>query len=59
MMASGSSSVEEIARRARAASLALQDVPTEKKDAALAAIKQLLAERRDEIIAANEKDMEV
>lgn len=59
MMASGMSSIEEIARRARAASLALQDVSTEKKNAALAATKALLAQRRVQIIEANEKDMEV
>lgn len=50
--------VRLIAQRARAASLQLQYVPTERKNAALAAIKDRLAARRQDIIAANLKDQE-
>ncbi|KAJ1933339.1 glutamate-5-semialdehyde dehydrogenase, partial [Linderina pennispora] len=51
-------SVEDIARAARSASNMLQTVSSAQKSAVLKRIKQVLAERRDEIIAANNEDKE-
>lgn len=58
-MMTSATSVIDIARRAREASLALQCLSTERKNDALHAIKQLLSERREAIEEANRKDLEV
>lgn len=59
LMMASATSVIEIAQRAREASLALQCLPTERKNDALRAIKQLLMDRREVIQEANKKDLEV
>jgi glutamate-5-semialdehyde dehydrogenase len=51
-------SVEQICREARLASRALARTPTGVKDAALAAIASALEERLEEILEANERDMQ-
>ena len=50
--------VLEIAQRARAASLELATVSTERKNAALERLAQLLEQSADEIVAANVRDVE-
>ena len=50
--------IQHIAETAKAASIRLAAVSTETKDKALAAIADALAERRDDIIAANTADLE-
>jgi len=52
----GNSSVETIARRARAAALQLAALPAESKNAALTAIGRKLEERREKILEANRAD---
>lgn len=54
-----SSSAETIARAAREAFEASQLVDPEKRNDALRSIRDVLKENKDEILAANEKDMEV
>ncbi|KAJ1950889.1 glutamate-5-semialdehyde dehydrogenase [Linderina macrospora] len=49
-------SVEDIARAARAASNMLQTVSSAQKSSVLKRIKEVLSERRDEIISANNQD---
>ncbi|GIU88443.1 MAG: gamma-glutamyl phosphate reductase [Acidimicrobiia bacterium] len=51
-------SVEELGRRARAASRVLATAPTPAKDAALATAADLLVERAADVLAANEADVE-
>ena len=51
-------SMKALAERARAASRVLSHAPTKQKDAALQAIAQALRERKDEILAANARDVE-
>ncbi|KAI8390976.1 glutamate-5-semialdehyde dehydrogenase [Radiomyces spectabilis] len=55
-MSISSSPVTDIARAARLASVSLQSVTNEQKNEALLRIKQVLAERKDEIFKANEED---
>ncbi|MEM7233124.1 MAG: gamma-glutamyl-phosphate reductase, partial [Planctomycetota bacterium] len=50
--------VDEVARRARAAALALAALSTEEKNRALAAVKTVFERRREEILAANAADQE-
>lgn len=50
---------EQIAKAAREAFEASQLVAAEERNVALVAIRQELQERKDEILAANEKDLEV
>src|SRR4051794_19137071 len=57
-MAAGAVAIEELGRRAKAASRTLATVPTEAKDAALVAAADLLVERSAEILAANAADVE-
>lgn len=52
-------SIEQLARDARLASVSLQSVTNEQKNEALLRIKQVLAERKDDIFKANEKDKQV
>ncbi|KAI8090301.1 glutamate-5-semialdehyde dehydrogenase [Gilbertella persicaria] len=54
-----STSVTEIARAARLASVNLQSVSNEQKNKALLKIKQVLGERREEIFKANEQDKKI
>ncbi len=56
---STSSPAEQIARAARAAFDASQLIDAAERDAALQAIKMELELSKDEILAANAKDMEV
>ena len=56
---STSSPAESIARAAREAFEASQLVDPEKRNDALRSIRDVLKENKDEILAANEKDMEV
>lgn len=51
-------SMEEVARRARLAALKLATLSTIAKDQALEAMREVLLERRDEILAANRDDKE-
>lgn len=50
---------EQIAKAAREAFEASQLVAAEERNVALVAIRQELQERKDEILAANEKDLQV
>jgi glutamate-5-semialdehyde dehydrogenase len=50
--------VDELGRRARAASRVLATAPTSAKDAALQAAAELLVERTDDLLAANAEDVE-
>ncbi|MFM7224306.1 MAG: hypothetical protein ACKO1Y_02560 [Actinomycetota bacterium] len=50
--------VEDLGRRARAASRVLATAPTGTKDAALLAAAELLLERADRIRAANDTDLD-
>ncbi|KAI8342467.1 glutamate-5-semialdehyde dehydrogenase [Chlamydoabsidia padenii] len=52
-------SVEQLARDARLASVSLQSVTNEQKNEALLRIKQVLAERKQDIFKANEKDKQL
>lgn len=52
-----SQQITTIAQRARAASLILATVPTEKKNAALQRLADLLTQNSDELLAANTKDL--
>ncbi|CAO3607196.1 unnamed protein product [Cunninghamella blakesleeana] len=52
-------SVEQLARDARLASVSLQAVTNEQKNEALLRIKQVLAERKEDIFKANEKDKQL
>lgn len=54
-----SNPVTDLARAARLASVSMQAVTNEQKNEALLRIKQVLAERKDEIAKANEKDKQV
>jgi len=54
-----SADVAAVARRARAAALALAPLPTARKDAALAAVRRLLEERRDIVLEANRDDQQL
>lgn len=54
-----STSLVEIARSARLASVSLQSITNEQKNEALLRIKQVLGERREEIFKANEEDKKV
>lgn len=56
---STSSPAETIARAAREAFEASQLVDPEKRNDALRSIRDVLKENKDEILTANEKDMEV
>ena len=56
---SSSSSAETIAISARRAFEASQLVDTSERNVALEAIKTVLEKRKDEVLAANKKDMEV
>ena len=56
---STSSSAETIAKAAREAFEASQFVDADKRNDALRAMREVLQENKDEILAANEKDMEV
>jgi glutamate-5-semialdehyde dehydrogenase len=56
---STSSPAETIARAAREAFEASQLVGPEKRNDALRSIRDVLKENKDEILVANEKDMEV
>jgi glutamate-5-semialdehyde dehydrogenase len=51
------SAIEELGRRARAASRVLATASTEAKDAALIAAADLLVERNDDLLAANAEDV--
>ncbi|KAI8081686.1 glutamate-5-semialdehyde dehydrogenase [Halteromyces radiatus] len=51
--------IEQLARDARLASVSLQSVTNEQKNEALLRIKQVLAERKQDIFKANEKDKEL
>ncbi|KAF7729535.1 hypothetical protein EC973_004209 [Apophysomyces ossiformis] len=51
-----STPIVELARASRLASVSMQSVTNEQKNEALLRIKQVLAERREEIFEANEKD---
>eukprot|EP01134_Creolimax_fragrantissima_P000591 CFRG0591T1 len=51
--------IESLARAGREAAWALQTCTTEQKNAALVSIKEVLVERRAEIIAANQKDLDL
>ncbi|KAI8068265.1 gamma-glutamyl phosphate reductase [Gongronella butleri] len=53
------SSIEQLARESRLASVSLQSVTNEQKNEALLRIKQVLAERKHDIFAANEKDKQI
>jgi glutamate-5-semialdehyde dehydrogenase len=57
-MATALASVADVCRSARRAAMALAQVDTARKDAALMAIAQALIARTDEILAANARDME-
>ncbi len=57
-MATTTESVNEVCRRARAASLILPGVATADKDAALSALARLLRERGSEILDANAVDLD-
>lgn len=52
-------SAEEVAQSARAAYEASQLVDSSERDSALFKIRDLLLERRDEILKANQKDLDV
>ncbi|KAI7882746.1 glutamate-5-semialdehyde dehydrogenase [Lichtheimia hyalospora FSU 10163] len=54
-----SNPVTDLARAARLASVSMQAVTNEQKNEALLRIKQVLAERKDEIATANEKDKQI
>ena len=54
-----SNSIVNLARASRLASVSMQSVTNEQKNEALLRIKQVLAERRDEIFKANEEDKKV
>ncbi|ORX52708.1 glutamate-5-semialdehyde dehydrogenase [Hesseltinella vesiculosa] len=53
------SAIEQLARDARLASVSLQSVTNEQKNEALLRIKQVLAERKNDIFAANELDKQL
>jgi glutamate-5-semialdehyde dehydrogenase len=57
-MATTAESVIDVCRRARAASLVLPGVATAAKDDALTALARLLRDRTDEILSANQLDLE-
>ena len=57
-MATAVSSVAEICRTAKRAAMALAQIDTERKDAALDAISKALSARSDEILTANALDMQ-
>jgi glutamate-5-semialdehyde dehydrogenase len=52
-------SIAEKAKKAKAAAILLSAVKTDVKNAALAQIAEVLKNRKDEIIAANEKDLRI
>ncbi|KAG2225217.1 hypothetical protein INT45_009546 [Circinella minor] len=54
-----SNSIVDLARASRLASVSMQSVTNEQKNEALLRIKQVLAERRDEIFKANEEDKKI
>jgi glutamate-5-semialdehyde dehydrogenase len=58
-MATATSSVADVCRAAKRASRALAQIDTAVKDAALEAIAQQLTARVEEILAANERDMQL